>query len=1345
MPIVAPPVDRNTQALLDFERRFAAAETVADRVRISEEILGQIRDTRSVLTSSELDYFLQLAMLYFASVLKAFAPETGPTPYKIALLQHSPDHKVMVVKPLFYSSGRCVAIQPTVATEPTGEATKIGQTGVSLQKGEFIYCRKFGHENCEQYVGIQGADGAKTRVTLCVPISSELREGALEFLTRIDDAAVCSISPTCAPLIAIGATPPKLPRPIAVLDIESNDDSFGTEACRAFLSNDRVLDVLERTYRVLERYKQERGQYKTLKACAALFDLSQHNLVRRQAYEALLDRISAIAGGADVTLHLRDLGKEEDATRAIRLVEGVGRNVRGLLMNDRQATDHGLIGRAFAGKVEWYSSEEIRKLSESGSASYKQLMPATLLNLAIPLPETQDDPQAVVAVVNIEWDAQALRSDCVEPESQARFVEAKKPALLRACQYFSLAVNHYNLEERHGRGLNRAEALHLQEESDRRLSLSFHVAQALDEIERYARENAQEKLRRLDFLQGIIDAAGYHLNLERKTQFSLTLHRFEKDSNRLMLVGTPHGLRWQEGSSSLPLKEIDLAAPRSVVAFVAAHRRLVSGCVHEGALYVDPEIGELPPSLPPNIPYLPIEGYFSVYEVAVPVAFGSELLGVLNFEKYLRDTPQQGWTPEEDEQIRLTPRQIDGFREWADAIALCIAFANDLAGRTASAAAGGDREELDHLRCLVAQIIANVKLPPETVKRLAEKYLRALTPFEAVHVHILDRNGEERAPQPVIAPEPNPSSALEIYPMRHQGYLYGYVGIDATPEHAERGETHALFPGGPGSETASMALRFFSAYQTAVELSTQYANEADDSFVQWLDAAVRHLKSEEGDSKDQDDPGKFLHKTFARVHQALLKGLEPGRTDSNYGWYLYESRYDPEKKITTLEPGPLKQRWVFMQTREMTILREKVRREGDGLGGLARVLAQTHQLKNRAYLAPLFAGAEPDLEALQKALESRFDLELSESRFDDLVLDRIFTELLGDEPYQIPDGQGARAADRFSITLYAWEHDRTQCFPDIGRNPFRGDHPALEWFFSETPYAIISVPIRLDGEKIGILNLLRRRHRTNDFKFFKSLEISRAAAFADQIGGLLKSGLHVQNLLIAKSDSIPDGEEYGPAITQLSSYLRARLALPAERPIKTLLITPVADQPPLFERIFDRLPWTVLRPTDAYHVKTLFADVAGEAVVIFYPLPPGADFIEEYLRLIDCGPSHLILATSPKHLGELHKLLDMPGHSFLHEVSADEILEANWEHFLSHFGATSGDWPGKPAAIKVLLRTGTNPWNLEHFKRANAGQSLKIGQAWDRLMDLQENGRAPRPTRELLLLNRDYFESAPAE
>ena len=1341
MPLIPPAVDRNTKRLLDLEQRLEAADEEGLLV-LQAEIHDLLVDQRSVLTSSELDFFLQLAMLFLAARLGSLLGPARGQRYKIALLVHSADHGVMVIKPLFYSSGGCVAIQPTVAIDPAapngGRDTRIGQTGVSLLTGEFIYCSQFeacGVPTCPQYITIEGAAGLPTMSSLCIPILHDMRKRAQEFSAKLGEAMRCSREHTCSPP-SLGEELERGSRlPIGVLNLESDGPRFDTASCKRFLADRGVLDVLERIRQALKKHQQDRDRYKTLKTCASLFDLSQHNLVRRQAYEALLEEISALAGDADATLHIRELRSERDRFRAVRLVEGVGANFRGFLINDRQSLEHGLIGKAFRGRAVHYPAATIDELSAVGSPEYKQLMPATRLNLAVPVPEA-DDPDRVAGVVNIEWDERSLAGQRRPDETVEAFIARKSPALQRAAQYFSLAINHFNVDEGTD-GAAKPPALdELRDESDRRVSLSYYVAEVVETVDKLAKEGNLAAVESLGFLQEIIDAAGYHLSFDRPIQFILTLNRLAtRDGGAVLeLVGRPHGGRWLGAPPAI--RPLQLTA-ESVIALAARRRAPVFGEVRDGWLHPDPPLGGDAPAAAGPVRYLDVGGggFHAVYEVAVPILFGDELYGVLDFEQFLRAKPEPSWREQHLPGLRLTPKQLDGFLEWVDAIAFCIAYADDLLH--VLRLDEHERTAFDSLRRLVAQIVANVQLPAKTAQSLATKYLHQLTSVDLRRVHPLRQDGEPEAGED----EP-PSFAIEAgdltYPMRHRGYLRGLV--EFTPLSDAEPPNDSLFPGGRQSETVEMVLRFFSAYQTAVSLSTKLVDEPDDSFVRWLDTARDALEREAELVPADADPGTFIEQLFDRVHGALGLGLS-----ERYGWYLYGCRFDGERGMTVLTPGPPGRRRISMNTREMRGLLKSIERDGGGLAGLARMMA-SGQLIGREHFRRAFAGPEPDLEALRAVLEERYRLALPHLRPDEATLRAVLVEILGDEPYEAPS---AERPPETSITLRAWAQGEVLSFPDIARNPYRADHAALDWLFRKASYAIISVPLRLAERTVGVLNLLRRRDRYDDANFFKGNEVEHARRFGQWIDERLAEGLEVLPLRAVPRPLPAPVErvaEHGPALHKIVERLAGLIAeagrrLPHEPPEVVLVVTPFAEHPVQLEEIVrpilpdsawayssdPELGWEALRDR-----------VPGRPVAVFYPLE-NADsdrlFERLLLDLLGARPSLLVLVVSEERRADLEQVIPkrLNLRATLEHV---ERLEENWAFFREHFGWPVAEADAPPALVSVLLRRGENPWNLERFKELCAAEGVSIKARWQRFIHLERQGGGNRPSRDLLVFDR---------
>ena len=328
--------DAGTRKLLSLEQRLFDEEDTDSYGRTREEIRRRVLATSFVRTSSELDEFLQLAMLYVVTLLPYKAEDGKALTYKVGLAIHSPRHDVLLVKPSFYYRGRCAALHPTtsLSRESLSSARPIGQTGLSFLSNRPILCTRFDDSNpCPQYIHLRSHNSLRTTASLCIPLTATM-DRTLARLAEASDACNscsenCDVSLRVADLVAVvGQAAPDSDQPSAVLDVEFHEAALPLSRRLQFVRDPSVSKVLGHVHRTLIQHQRERDRYWTLKACTSLFDLAHHNFSARGAYELLLRQVSMICGGADVTLHVRDL-EMKDQDRCIRLVVPCGRFTEG--------------------------------------------------------------------------------------------------------------------------------------------------------------------------------------------------------------------------------------------------------------------------------------------------------------------------------------------------------------------------------------------------------------------------------------------------------------------------------------------------------------------------------------------------------------------------------------------------------------------------------------------------------------------------------------------------------------------------------------------------------------------------------------------------------------------------------------------------------------------------------------------------------------------------------------------------------------------------------------------------------------------------------------------------------
>lgn len=1148
--------DSGTKKLLALERRLFEEEDTDSYARTTEEIRGRLLATSFVRTSKELDEFLQLAMLYVVTLLPYKSEDGRKLTYKVSLAIHSARHDVLLIKPSFYYRGRCAALHPAASLSgdaPAGDRP-IGQTGVSFLLGKALVCKRFGADPCPQYIKLRSHGELETTASLCIPLTATITRTVARLDEERDASGSCSVNcdllRAAAGLVTLGGTSEvSNDHPSAVLNVEFHETPTITQRLR-FVHDSRLSEILGHVHRTLTQHQQERDRYRTLKACTSLFDLAHHNFSPRGAYELLLRQVSKVCSGADVTLHVRDLGPEDD-DRCIRLVEGVGRNFRGFLINDRQSIEYGVVGNEFRqlndSNPTVRFAEQIDELLRTSSPNYRQLMPDTVLNMALAVPAA--DGGRPLAVLNIEWDREALARAAVSrtKDEAEQYINGVLATLRRIADYFGLVVEHFADDD--ALSESGGDLDNLREESDRRLWLSYHVDTSLKKLD----SEASAPLQQPDFLGEIIHGAGYLLNAKRDLQFYLSYRRLEKngvdDNGRLELV-VAHGMGRPDAANAgiPPRSAIEIGAGDSVMATAAKTRLPIFGELHPDAVRsgfslspdadCEAELREKGVTQP--IRYRSSGTIQPIYEVAVPVVLGGDLKGVVDFEQFKRNQVDNQERAALAERARLNRQQLVGFRQWARSISLCIGFSEDRSTGLYSAAPPDFRVFVN----LVASIVANVRMPEELIAAVELELLQSLAPVVRAERQLLTSDSTASGDPERRSAGFSPQEALRRVRIRHRGETRGLLEVTLSPSTG--GEVEGpLFPYAADSEAVDMALRFLASYKASLLASPDAWEKETEEFKVWLKGAEdvfdeefeKLMQSEEGPLLDA---GEVLLRIFELIHQSLEKarwlgGVAGGRgaRESSYGWYVYHGavRESTQEQIQyenylTCRHGD--DYHLSMQTEEARKVVLQIRNDwqpGDDWKERFRTLIERRGFAETS-TRPVERGVrQVDGAQTRKPSDSEGMREL--------------TWILGTEDYPRDD-------EKKGITSRTAATRKAQCYPDIVPSPYRSDKPVINLLFHDQPYTIISVPVTLevagkDLQTVGVINFLRRRDRVSDLGFFKAGEVEVAERLVKRVTDRLRQVIHAEAITLKRSTENGDTQRLWPSGERLVSKIEERL------------------------------------------------------------------------------------------------------------------------------------------------------------------------------------------------------------
>lgn len=1076
--------NRFTQKLLDAEKLLEPQESPTPETTLNEQleaIMSEARGYAPIQTSNDLDYFLQLSMMLVTAKVRSNLAGGSETRFASLCTLYDRRDSVLVLKPCAFEPGRCSVGSSSLLLGSgsrgiglPGDEEKIGLSGKAFRSGRIVHCSDFAKHSCPLQIHPQDL---RSQSALCIPLGRRLDEAIQELLRSGDSQAA---SYCCQDVVEIGGGSPA-PWPddwVAVLTLESESEILNGAAVRQIVTDPLIRETLSLLSKRLADYFADRPKYEVLRSCTSLFQLSQHELRPRPAYEALLREISELCDGADVTLHFRDLFDSANVRRCLRLVAGFGRRFRPFLINERYGG--GLVGKALQEeKIQWLTAAMLREISAKGlSHQYHRLMPGTVLEVAVPI----FFKSRAIGVLNVEWDLVALGIS--NERKQTAYLEPKKPLLTRLAAYLSLIIDYFDDEYNEGLAYDSKQeeerAKYFNSRMARRETMAYYVQRTLDLVDKgqppkaQEAESSQRSEREHWYLEDIVNAVGYLLAFENSLRILVSVRALRGEGeNRELVLAREHGLRTLPADEAR-VKPIPLRFGESVLASCATLGVPIFGSVVREGLRERLVPAELCKQFALEQDRAKLEKgmYYQrpadhpVLEVAIPLVFGPDVIGTFDFEQFSIDSKE----PAETKQDRpWKGYELVPFLEWARAITFCMMYARDRKGETMRAP-----EAYHRFQMLCALIIANVAIQPTMFTPFAQEYFRALLPGINVEAfpHLPRREGLAGAnPSQKKSPPAASEREANLLPLWHRGrYL---------------GEIRVTVDGNPKSIGANRLVeRFVSAFYTATFSAESLLPSNTQDFknrLRYVEQALgrkAEALSRDASQYEELDAARYVETLFGYLHEALSEGVAPGTRVSRYGWHLYLARSLGGR--TRLRSGQPRRRWASMKTHEMSLLVDRVH-EG-GLPELERILEQADR-------TDLFRELRNQVVSLREE-----------------ELEEIFHEALFSRDYDYPQREPEDGNPSLTRRV-AWSR-KPMSVVDLNRSPFRSPR-RTGWFFQDASYSIITLPIVLGEKTIGVLHITRRRRSISDFEFFKKEEIEAAENLCKKFEKILANEVEV--------------------------------------------------------------------------------------------------------------------------------------------------------------------------------------------------------------------------------------------
>jgi len=1138
-----------------------------------EKIKMLVEKRLKVCTSKELDYVLQMAMMYiscslyldlgFHKINHESKNDEKQYRFLVTTSLYRPARKVILMKSSQYSIGACSTFLPAIPIhKPIEINMSIGISGVAALTKGCILCRAKTKDSdrtdeekgcpCPFYIPyIKEGKAHYYPASLAVPlvIGVDKQLDSLRNEISSPDIATCNDYKSMCHCEYSKDTKKEIVSSLEAIiekhEITETRENVGVLSieCTRVLEDHQWRELLQNTsFRSmanllndkLKDWHERRQEFKNLRRLATPIELMHHNLRPREAYKALLREMSEFVDGADVSLHFRDSFDVDpnERNRCIRLIDGVGENFRSFLVNFRHGMGQGVVGRtindASVGNLpDGYIFEEIlENKSLYRSDRYIQLMPDTQYNAAVPiffgldLSDSDAPPsKRVIGCLNFEWSRKkvdSIRDSRLQDGFQAYF-NSKLQIITLMADFFSLVIDYYDdlrnlVFEQPENPEKIGDASH--QDLAARLQMQYYTREAMKRI----RDGENEE----DVGKQLADAIGYYLGgINRKYRFQLIVRKkeFQDRLKFCMPYLTSHsfnaeryeGTELQSDWNTVMTRCAEIAFP--IFGDIGSQIKDVSQAVNDQScghpLYMfdidrkcnryyfgDDEPKDARRSLlggKGEVTYSLWLEKSAEYEFAAPLIFGGKVLGAIDVEFFRISTASES-DSQGDGDIRLDHRLV---LEWARIFSFCMA---SLENRSIVFSEDACLAPIRRFYNLCAQIIANVSLEEETIYSIAETYFENLLSANAMVIlsdkySLSDDIPSSFADWQASAPAKEACiySSLEKlnnedrepayrefracikefieFGRRHQGRKEAKTHSYFSPLNYRGRPLGAIFLYSKDGSLNRMRSQVIGSIAkgicTGIHRDVLAPEKTDMLFTSVCKELVNTIN--EFDDSSYSSPSGYIRSLFEEIHRILESEFGSSKQPGKYGWFLYLSRKREEDKRFYLNSGNEQnvKSWAGMPTEEMESLIELVNSNdksqwktvlsGDQMAQLERLFTENE-------------GKLPGKEAIVEWAVKRLTQKLYPTPVQD-------AELTDDE--------------KRSITYTAASQQGVLSFPDMTISPYRSKRNT-SWFFKDKIYAIVSIPFILFGSTIGVLNILRRRERWDDFDFFNNEEIEKA-------------------------------------------------------------------------------------------------------------------------------------------------------------------------------------------------------------------------------------------------------------
>jgi hypothetical protein len=1185
-----------------------------------------------IANSHGLDHFLQVAMAWITTY---WAEKTKEPNFRATVSLYLQPLKAILVKPCVVYPGRCQPPQPTISLK-TGICGGIGHTGVSMLLDRILYCQP-GEANCGQYIPIESGSGGavKSFAALCIPLNFRALEKGLADLSP---TAPCVISKEdCAKVKALSETDERAGnsrsqeaelRARWVLNIECVSKDLDRALADEILTDPEFKKVLKTMIVTLDAYQKGRDMHRALERASTLLALANNTMRPKPAYRALLQEISSLCDGADVTLHLRDLFDHRDPAKDLRdqkrcsvYVAGVGNNFRDFLINERIGLRTGQIGWALSKEepepgqvsnsnlvlklpreseykkvgVQYIVGKEIEDaLNDPDNAlPFKQLMPETCLNVAVPI----HFHDMKIGVINIEWDKKHLEHGFrklnlgslplnLHKEGrnilEQKYLSDRLPLVYRMADYLSLVIDYFDDIDHLAKRPTAKQALNpevmkrINHRGALRKILSYYVQQGMISADKQIKEGIKD-LREAErgCLQDLVDAVGYFLATTTALRILVSVRRTGLRPEGPVLE--PHVRHWLEGDSNSTIQErlnapIPIEDMKTVLATVAYRGVPLFGEIspegdkmlldktweklfedHHGAV-TDAEITAVPYSAAGENPR---------YETAVPLVFGERLLGTFDFEQFELE-------PAGSLELELDERGLCAHLEWGRAISFLIAYLED-AKEDARLESGKRSEHFHRFQLLCAQLIAEVPVAAEHLREIATDTFAEIIPVEDVNV---DEN---------LTAEKIKGRQFAQLEFRGGGNDWLTWKISETqsqspsqPEDAPpRKVSRALLDSQIEAEAGKTVPAMMASYHALIQ--ELQSKPSDDPFLDAIERIIDDLQISERDLLDDPslDAGESVLRVFSFLEDALRRSLrpQPGKPHKvkDYAWFLhvlcFDSKTGDQALVCNPDPAEPEKRLAYCNTHEMEEIVNTVMSAPEA----KRLEKFRDLLKHRAEESKSGKISPEELAKAIKEMETDLQGVPTEESLIRVITDWLCRPKKKHRPKSRETGENVErqhsdvSDDEKRASGFTWAVARAGhpiVVPQINLSPNRSER-GLGWFWRE-PYTVLGIPFKLnpgkpDEECIAVLNIFRRRESSSDMNFFRIDERDKARELANAFNTLLEKLVELKHYPVLSDEDLRAG---------LSELKRELIERARDKTKKLIVVqTPFARSAESFEEI----------------------------------------------------------------------------------------------------------------------------------------------------------------------------------